>query len=115
MLRRSTKTSLILYLAFWAVYLPVVLIIWRSSNSSLLSFTIALLIGLGFVLTGIAFKEKYLDSGRLRLRRYRRTYLSLDDFEDDDSEEEFEEVTDTEEYIGFRNLFSNNHSGGGVE
>jgi hypothetical protein len=61
MLSRNTRNNVLLYLAFWAVYGPLVIVTWHAEGGSLLKLSIALLIGLGIVLAGLFVKERFLD------------------------------------------------------
>jgi hypothetical protein len=61
MLTRTTRNNVLLYLTFWAVYGPLVIVTWHSGGGTLFQLSIVLLIGLGIVLAGLFVKERFLD------------------------------------------------------
>jgi hypothetical protein len=61
MLTRNTRNNVLLYLAFWAIYGPLVIMTWHSGGGTLFQLSIVLLIGLGIVLAGLFVKERFLD------------------------------------------------------
>ena len=66
MLTRS-KDNILIYLLFWVIYAPLVLLRWNSSQGNLIEISLILLLGLGIVLSGLFIRD-YLKS------RLRRTY-----------------------------------------
>lgn len=88
------KSNIIIYLCFWAVYAPFVLIAWHDSNGTLLSLSIALLIGLGIVLAGMLLREKMIRKAK------RRTFIHLESETDENISEKPDPL------VGFRFIFS---------
>ncbi|MFH1064116.1 MAG: hypothetical protein V1729_03480 [Candidatus Woesearchaeota archaeon] len=84
----NVKNDIILYLAFWALYGPAAVTLWYYEHGSLFKLSIVLLMGLGAILGILLGKDKLPK---------RRTKLEL-------PEEDLE-------FIGFRNLFSQNKNG----
>ena len=105
MLTRHTKTDLIIYVAFWVLYAPLVLLRWHSEKGNLIEISFILLIGLGIVLSGLLL---YRYSHNYSFRRLtRRTNMPKTD---EQLEPEIEEdvISEQDEFLGFRTLFSTN-------